>query len=207
MGLIMLKDEKAFFDVVRAKLFGGTITQSQVDGLKRLLAEADRQKITVKEYVAYPLATSFHETDTKMQPIEEYGGDGYFFRMYDKDGDRPQVAAELGNTEPGDGVKYHGRGDVMTTGRRNYAYWEKRTGLPLIEDPDQALKPDVSARILFEGMMIGSFTGAKMADYYHPDYARFEDWRHVVNGNDRADKIAGHARVFLEGLVAGGWDE
>jgi putative chitinase len=36
--------------------------------------------------------------------------------MYDIEGDRPWKALELGNTHPGDGVLFHGRGYVQLTG-------------------------------------------------------------------------------------------
>jgi putative chitinase len=47
----------------------------------------------------------------------------------------------MGNTAPGDGWRYRGRGP-MITGRDNYKMAERGTGLPLIADPDQASEPE-----------------------------------------------------------------
>ncbi len=51
-----------------------------------------------------------------------------------------------GNTEPGDGYKYRGRGLIQTTGRANYAKVEEATGLPVVEFPDLLLEPVNAAR-------------------------------------------------------------
>ncbi len=99
-----------------------------------------------------------------MQPIKEYGGARYFFRVYDKDGERPHVARRLGNIASGDGALFHGRGFVQLTGRVNYADWQNRLGVDLTSGPaaaDQVLDLDVATQILFEGMILGTFTGKK----------------------------------------------
>lgn len=58
--------------------------------------------------------------------------------------------ARLGNTEPGDGEKFRGRGYLQLTGRANYQKMSARLGLGtlLVEFPDLANSPEMSARIL-----------------------------------------------------------
>ena len=41
------------------------------------------------------LATTHYEIDRKMQPIKEYGSDRYFFKRYDKHGEKPHIARDL----------------------------------------------------------------------------------------------------------------
>ena len=56
--------------------------------------------------------------------------------------------ANLGNTEPGDGFKYRGRGLNQLTGRGNYArYGKLLKNVDLIADPDLANDPATAARI------------------------------------------------------------
>ena len=186
-----LKDPAAFFNAIRPVT--GSLKQSQVDGFNTLLKVMAPWPIT---WAAYGLATAWPETAFTMQPIHELGGAAYFKRRYDIQGANPDLARRLGNTVPGDGVKYAGRGYVQITGRDNY----RRFG---IEDtPDDAMKPDVAARIMVDGMTKGSFTSRKLADYLPGDYVNA---RRIINGTDNAEKIAGYARVFEAALRAGGW--
>ncbi|MDQ7995290.1 MAG: peptidoglycan-binding protein [Luteibacter sp.] len=53
----------------------------------------------------------------------------------------------LGNTEPGDGWKFHGRGYVQLTGRANYEAVGKELGLDLANHPELAADRDVAAKI------------------------------------------------------------
>ena len=82
---------------------------------------------------------------------------------------------DLGNTQPGDGARYHGRGYIQLTGRANYRSYGDRLGVALERRPGLALRPAVGARVL--------------ARYFKErgidDHARRGQWRDVrleVNG-------------------------
>lgn len=72
----------------------------------------------------------------------------------------------VGNTEPGDGARYKGRGFVQLTGRDNYARYGKALGLPLLAQPDLANTPEVAALLLarFLADKAGPMRSALQAD-------------------------------------------
>jgi putative chitinase len=78
-------------------------------------------------------------------------GDAKYFQMYDPQY-APRKAADLGNTEPGDGYKYRGRGYLQITGRYNYAQASK--SMPggytdFIESPDLVATPAIAVQLAF----------------------------------------------------------
>lgn len=197
-------DKAAFFAVLR-----GTSLRhqkpGQVAGTEMLLDKLNGLRTS---WVAYALATTWHETAATMEPILEHGGPTYFRRMYDPEGTRPHVARALGNTMPGDGVRFAGRGYVQLTGRANYDRAAKVTGYPLVGNPDLAMRPDIAAEILRAGMLEGWFTGRKFSTALPDTIAsreQFRNARRIINGTDKADKIAGYALDFQSALIAGGW--
>lgn len=197
----MFINRRFFFDQVRLSLFSGKLRQSQVSGLTVLLDYWESKLASEDDrWLAYVLGTVHHEVDRTMQPIEERGGDRYFFRMYDIEGDRPRVARRLGNTEPGDGVKFHGRGYVQITGRKNYTLLGDRLSVDLVNNPELALETDIAAEIIFYGMVNGLFTGKSLEDYFS---ASKDDWvyaRRIVNGTDRANLIADYSQRYYAAI-------
>lgn len=185
---------------VRA-IFGGKLTQEQVDGINIILETMDRDefKVVDKRHAAYILATSFWETGRTMEAVKEKTdktGEQYFFRMYDIKGSRPQVAKRLGNTIPGDGIKFAGRGQVQLTGRTNYTNMGKYLKLDLVNKPDLLLDTKISARVLVYGLLNGSFTGVSIKKYLTSTKTDYVNARRVVNGVDKAEEIASIAKSF-----------
>mgnify|MGYP003403276947 FL=1 len=154
-------EPKVFFDKVRGApkapgILGPTLEPGEVAGCNALLATCEGWPIS---WTAYAMATTYHETKGTMLPIHEDGSRNYFMRNYDPSGQKPAVARDLGNTVVGDGARFHGRGYVQLTGRRNYAKAGAELGVDLVANPDRALEPEIAAQILRAGMSQGWFTG------------------------------------------------
>lgn len=167
---------------MRSLLFEGKLKQTQVDGLNEILDEWEAAHAKKDDrFLAYMLATTYHETDKTMQPIEEYGkGKGKAY----------------GKPDPVTGKTYYGRGYVQLTWKENYRKMGAEIKLDLVNNPDSALTNPAATKILFSGMLKGMFTGKKLADYFN---GSTEDWvnaRRIINGKDKANLIASHARKF-----------
>lgn len=204
-----LANPKAFFDRVRgADLLGPTLTPSEVAGCNAILAACEGWPVA---FTAYALATAYHETAGTMQPIREAGGPEYLRRNYDIAGRDPARAKAHGNTQPGDGVRFAGKGYVQLTWRDNYARADRKLGLngDLLNNPDLALRQDIAARIMRQGMTEGWFTGRKLSHFLPSAGSatrdQFTKARAIINGFDRAAKIAQEALDFQDALNAGGW--
>lgn len=209
-------DRSAFYSAVRSALLPNGIKQTQVAGFEAILNEGERRSEPLNK-LAYILATAFHETGAVMQPIHELGKRAYF----DKYEPGTKLGKMLGNTQPGDGYRFRGRGFVQLTGRQNYQRASEKIGLMLLSNPpqgalvgspDMALDMKVATRVLFEGMEAGWFTGKDLNDYIDDvdeddkeDLREFVNARRIVNGTDKAEKIGGYALTFEKALRAAGY--
>jgi uncharacterized protein (DUF3820 family) len=78
---------------------------------------------------------------------EQHNGDSartYFISKY---WDNVRVRRELGNLVPDDAARYCGRGYIQLTGRDNYRRCSAAIGVDLLSNPDQALMPDIAAKV------------------------------------------------------------
>ena len=57
------------------------------------------------------------------------------------------LATRLGNTQPGDGRRFKGRGPIQITGRDNYRRFGRLLGIDLEADPARAALPELGFRI------------------------------------------------------------
>lgn len=53
-----------------------------------------------------------------------------------------------GNSAPGDGFKYRGRGFIQHTGKNQYAALAKGSGIDLLSNPDALNSPEVAAKVI-----------------------------------------------------------
>ena len=133
---IKMKTQK-LFNEINNTLFKGTLTNKQKEGINYKLKAFDKHDITDDRWRAYMLATSFHETARTMQPIEERGkGAG---KPY---GQKRKYSGAI-YAEPD--KLFFGRGDVQLTWYENYEMMGRLLDLPLLDEPELALNPLVSA--------------------------------------------------------------
>lgn len=105
-------------------------------------------------------------------------------------GDWGKKPGTLGNTESGDGWRFHGRGYVQLTGRANYESVGQALGLDLVNNPDLAADRDVAARI---------------AIHYWKDRVRNEG--HQLNVREATQDInGGYNHLNERGEAADAWE-
>jgi putative chitinase len=181
-------DRELFFNGVRNELFGGALQQVQVDGMSVILAVWEYQgggtPMTDERWLAYMLATTYHETAMRMWPITEYGSQEYL--------------------QGKDYWPYIGRGFVMLTWEDNYRYASTALSLvderDLVEYPEMARDSLIATRILFRGMAEGWFTKKKLGDYFNGNIDDPINARQIINGNDDDELIAGYHHIFLQAI-------
>lgn len=144
----------------------------------------------LRNQTAYVLGTGLWETNHTMQPVVE--------------------AYWLSESWRKKNLRYypwHGRGFVQLTWEANYKRASAEVGVDLIANPDLALDAEIAAHILVIGSRDGWFTGKRLDDYITLQKSDFIGARRVINGTDKAAKIADIAEQYDEALKAIGYGE
>lgn len=184
------------------KNFQSLNDEKELGGIKAIVEgfEAWSNK-SDKRWLAYMLATAFHETNATMQPVKE----AYWL-------------SETWRKNHLSYYPYYGRGYVQLTHRENYQKAGDAIGVNLVDQLDRALEPDIAANVMFIGMDKGWFRGDNQGRHTLSRYfsATANDpvgARNIINGKETkiihgqpvtvADMIAGYYTLFLEALGDG----
>jgi putative chitinase len=172
-------NRKTTFDNIRKEF--GALSHKQVDGFNAFFDEYEIRKLTDIRFLAYMLATAWHETAKTMQPIEEHG--------------KGKGKAYEGN--------YYGRGYVQLTWIGNYtkATFNNKKGWDFVKKPGLMLQVEPAIWVTFEGMINGWFTGKKLSSYFDKDKNQFIEARRIINGTDKAELIGNYHLKFLKSIV------
>lgn len=147
-----------------------------------ILQECRDRDLTL-EQAAYVLATAYWETARTMKPVKE----AYWL-------------SENWRKSNLRYYPYYGRGYVQLTWDYNYEYAGKRLGADFVANLDLALNTEYAKQILVLGCKEGWFTGKRLSQYINEDSKDYMNARRVVNGTDRAEKIAAIAKDYEEAL-------
>ncbi len=130
-------------------------------------------RLTSPRIVAYALGTIAAES-AGFVPLSElrskYNTRVEMFDAY-------EMRKDLGNTHPGDGAKFKGRGFIQLTGRANYTRYGERIGVDLESSPEKANNPRIAAVLL--ALFIADRETRIMDALQAQDYALA---RRLVNG-------------------------
>jgi putative chitinase len=194
-----LTDPPKFFEIVRNRF--GRLSQPQVEGITFLLGKMGKAGWPIA-WVAYGLATAWHETAQRMQPVRE--------------------GLDVSDAWRKRNLRYYphyGRGYPQTTWPENYAKADEKLGLSgtLVANPDRMLEPDIAADTMIRGMEEGWFAGdgpggrnRHTLQRHLPSHNRStpeqrREARRIINGTDKAVKIADEAGGWEAAVIAGGW--
>jgi putative chitinase len=130
------------------KMFPATPLSNIAKNLPFVLEGLVWKDLTDKAMVDMALSTIRAETEGFV-PIPE--GKSRFntsVTPFDKYEPGTELGRNLGNTQPGDGPRFKGRGYVQLTGRSNYTHIGPKVGVDLLANPDKACDPGIAGKIL-----------------------------------------------------------
>ena len=180
-------DRVKLFALLRARLFGGGLSQPVVDAVDAILDHWDANyQGKPLSWLGYALATAYFEPDQHMQPTKEC---------------LTGTCHDYAQPDPDTGECYYGRGFVQLTWKVNYEKQAAKLGIDCVANPDLVMVPAHAAAILLDGMRDGDFTGKKFSDYFTDHNSNPIDARQIVNGHDQDKLIASYYQTIMPSLA------
>jgi predicted chitinase len=130
---------------------------------------------------------------------EESGSLQFFEEIWGPTKAQLTYQGRMGNTEPGDGKRFKGRGPIQLTGRNNYKLYSQLLGLPLEAHPEMMAQPNVGFRTA--ALFWQRLDGNRLADA-----GNFLETTHRINGGEtrqkeRAARLAAINRLDPQSIV------
>ncbi len=204
----MLIDRKKFYEnFPSAKLGKAKITEPRKVGFEAIFDAWDEiPHLDIREWLAYALATAWHETGKRMQPVRE--------GFADTDAQAYACVAAYCQKKRTDnyarrhdnGMSYYGRGYVQLTHAANYVKMGQRLGLgkKLYDNPDLAMQPGTAAKILLIGMEEGCFRpkAGQLIDYFDGKKNDWKNARGLINGDIAKNgmTVGNYGKAFFTAL-------
>ena len=181
--------DRAYFKAHFPKSFG-KLTSTRQAGCEAMFDAWDAlPHFDYLDWLAYAMATAWHETGATMAPVRESFAktDAAAVKNvtdYCKKAGIPNYAARNS-----DGNSYYGRGYVQLTHAANYKKLGQKLGMgdALYNSPDLVMEPETAAKILLIGLMDGLFRpkAGSLIDYFSSTERDWFNARDLVNGDKK----------------------
>lgn len=183
----MAVDRKKFYDEQHfRKYFQKVLSQPQVNSYEAIFDYWESKELSDLRWLAYILATAYHEVSQQMQPVRE----GFCKTDECSIAAVKSLGLDYWKPEPATGKSYFGRGFVQLTHASNYKRMGQKLNIDLYHNPDLALNLQIAVQILIEGMVDGEFTGKKLKDFFNDSKTDWDDARDIVNPGERGRRRA-----------------
>lgn len=170
-------------------------------------ANANSLVLALDEYASHPdvqLDLPHRQAHFLCQLFHENGDFKFDRELRNKDGSltaaqkRYEGRADLGNTQPGDGERFMGRGPIQITGRSNYSQFTRWARAIDPDAPDFVKNPDLVNTDPWEGLTAIWFWSTRKLNQY-ADANDIEMVTRRINGgvNGLEDRIRYYTRVAL----------